>query len=250
MKAFVIGLEDKQSSYQGATQGVNQLRQFGINAEFYPGTPGDQAVTMAAKGRKTLYPYGIKSKKLTAEDLKKYVRPELYNEFIESHYWTIMERSKVDLADIGKLSRPGVIGCFYSHYNLWEKCVELNESIMIFEDDVKFYRGYMPVDFEGVLILSLGKTAFLNEPFKTYLESPQGSAQALPWKNASMPGTSGYAIMPSAAAGLVKKYRPYWCPSDNAINQFVCKIQIHNHLMGRHILSEEGNISMTKHKDW
>jgi hypothetical protein len=56
--------------------------------------------------------------------------------------------------DVGKLSRPGVIGCFYSHYNLWKKCVELKEPIMIFEDDVKFYRGYHPVEFDGVLILA------------------------------------------------------------------------------------------------
>ena len=30
----------------------------------------------------------------------------------------------------------GEIGCFLSHYTLWKKCVELNEPILIFEDDV------------------------------------------------------------------------------------------------------------------
>jgi hypothetical protein len=65
-----------------------------------------------------------------------------------------------------------------------------------------------------------------------------------------MPGASGYAITPDAALGLIKFYRPYWYPADNAINQFVCKIQIHNHLMGRNLLPEEGNVSMTKSKDW
>jgi hypothetical protein len=65
-----------------------------------------------------------------------------------------------------------------------------------------------------------------------------------------MPGASGYAITPGAALGLLKHYRGYYYPADNAINQFVCDIQIHNHIMGRNTLPEEGNISMTKSKDW
>ena len=61
---------------------------------------------------------------------------------------------------------------------------------------------------------------------------------------------SGYAITPDAALSLIKFYRPYWYPADNAINQFLCTIQIHNYIMGRNTLPEEGNISMTKAKDW
>jgi GR25 family glycosyltransferase involved in LPS biosynthesis len=34
--------------------------------------------------------------------------------------------------------RPGVVGCFLSHYQLWKKCVELNETIGIFEQDIEF----------------------------------------------------------------------------------------------------------------
>jgi GR25 family glycosyltransferase involved in LPS biosynthesis len=121
---------------------------------------------------------------------------------------------------------------------------------MIFEDDVKFYRNYRPVDFEGVLILSLGKKSFLSDPGKSYLENPTGRPSARLWRNFSMPGASGYAITPDAAQGLVKFYRPYWYPVDNAINQFVCQIHIHNYIMGRNLLPDEGNISMTKSKDW
>jgi GR25 family glycosyltransferase involved in LPS biosynthesis len=65
-----------------------------------------------------------------------------------------------------------------------------------------------------------------------------------------MPGASGYAIKPRAARGLIKFYKPYFYPADNAINQFLCKIQVHNYLMGRDKLKEEGNISMTRAKDW
>lgn len=34
-----------------------------------------------------------------------------------------------------KKNRPGVLGCFFSHYFLWEKCVQLNEPIIILEHD-------------------------------------------------------------------------------------------------------------------
>ncbi len=121
---------------------------------------------------------------------------------------------------------------------------------MIFEDDVKFYRGWHPVEFDGVLILSLGKSSFLTEPNKTYLETPTGIPRAVPWRNFSMPGASGYALTPDAALGLIKFYRPYWYPADNAINQYITPMYIHNYIMGRNTLPEEGNISMTKSKDW
>lgn len=34
-----------------------------------------------------------------------------------------------------KKGRPGVIGCFFSHFYLWKKCIELNEPICILEHD-------------------------------------------------------------------------------------------------------------------
>jgi len=106
------------------------------------------------------------------------------------------------------------------------------------------------VEFDGVLILSLGKSSYMSDPQKLYLENPTGTPVARKWQNFSMPGASGYAITPEAAQGLCKFYRPYWYPADNAINQFVCPIQISTYLMGRNTLPEEGNISMTKSKDW
>lgn len=250
MKAYIIYLPDREHSVHHSATMQKQLTDFGIKAELFEGIPGDVAVKLAAKSQKTLYPYSIKNKKLTRKDIEELIRPELHEDFFKRYHYTIFERHPIGDNHVGKLSRPGVIGCFYSHYSLWTKCVELNEPIMIFEDDVKFYRSYSPVDWDGVLILSLGKSSFLSEPQQTYLENPSGDPVAMPWRNFSMPGASGYAIKPDAALGLIKFYRPYWYPADNAINQFTCKINIHNYLMGRNLLPEEGNISMTKSKEW
>jgi GR25 family glycosyltransferase involved in LPS biosynthesis len=229
---------------------LKTLKSYGLDVYLHEGTPGDVAVKLAAKAQKTLYPYSIKNRTIDDADLKRLIRPKLYEEFKQRYHYTIVERQLIGENHIGKLSRPGVVGCFYSHYSLWEKCVELGEPIMIFEDDVKFYRGWNPIEFTGVLILSLGKSSFLSEPNKTYLENPTGIPRPMPWKNFSMPGASGYALTPDAALGLIKFYKPYWYPADNAINQFITPMYIHNYIMGRNTLPEEGNVSMTKSKDW
>jgi GR25 family glycosyltransferase involved in LPS biosynthesis len=250
LKAFIIYLPDREHSVTHSAYMVETLQGYGIDTELFEGIRGDEAVRLATKSKKTLYPYSIKNRKLSRAEIKEFIQPELQEDFFKNHWVDIQQRGIVAESDRGKLSRPGVIGCFYSHYALWTKCVDLGEPIMIFEDDVKFYREYYPVEFEGVLILSLGKSSFYNEPYKTYLENPTGVPQPRPWRNYSMPGASGYAITPDAALGLMKFYKPYWYPADNAINHHVCKIQIHNYIMGRNTLPEEGNISMTKSKDW
>lgn len=250
MKAFIIYLPDRPHSVEHSSYMMDKLRSYKLEPELFEGIKGDEAIKQAKKAGKTLYPFSIKNRRLSTSEIQEYIKPELWSAFIKQHEVQIYERQVIDEKDHGKLSRPGVVGCFYSHYALWTKCVDLQEPIMIFEDDVKFYRGWHPVEWNGVLILSLGKSSFLTDPWKTYLENPSGNPQPMPWKNFSMPGASGYAITPDAALGLMKFYKPYWYPADNAINQYRCTMNIHNYLMGRNTLDEEGNISMTKSKDW
>jgi GR25 family glycosyltransferase involved in LPS biosynthesis len=250
MKAYVIYLPSHEHSVSHSAYMLETLKSYGLAAELFEGFPGDQAVALANKSKKTLYPYSIKTKELALSEVKELIRPELYDNFVKEYYYKIIQRQPIRENHIGKFSRPGVIGCFYSHYHLWKKCVELGEPIMIFEDDVKFYRGWTPVSWDGVLILSLGKSSFLSGPQKTYLEDPSGLPMAVNWKNYSMPGASGYAITPNAAQILVKFYKPYWYPADNAINKSLVSMHIHNYIMGRNTIKDEGNVSMTKSKEW
>ncbi len=249
MKAYIIYLPDRPHSVSHATGMLKTLTGYGLDANLYEGTPGTVAIRNLEKDKRQLYPYSIKNRELSESEVKIAIRPEYWDEFKQNYTWKIYERQRIG-TDEGKMKRPGVVGCFYSHYGLWQRCVELGEPIMIFEDDVKFYRGWSPVDWEGVLILSLGKSSFLNEPYQTYLENPTGPPQPMPWRQFSMPGASGYAIKPNAALSLVKFYKSWYRPADNAINNEHCKLEIHNYIMGRNTLDHEGNISMTKAKDW
>jgi glycosyl transferase family 25 len=146
------------------------------------------------------------------------------------------------------MQNPGEMGCFDSHYRLWEKCVELNEPIMIFEDDVKFTRAYIPVEFDEVLITVFGNPT-KSAKYYHYLTEPTGQAEAKGYWQASMPGTPGYAIKPLAAKKLVDMYRNTYLPSDNAMMAGIVKIQVHSHVMGRALVSEDGKKSLVRGKN-
>ncbi len=117
-------------------------------------------------------------------------------------------------ADINKR-----IACAQSHYRLWQKCVELNETICILEHDAIFIRKFEPFDFEGGVLalnspikatfMSAEYDAALTEgvndiPYITDLSKPQG-----------LPGNSAYVIKPWAAQELIDKQNEIgWWPND------------------------------------
>jgi len=135
MKAFIIYLPDREHSVKHSAYMLETLTGYGIDANLFEGIKGDDAVRLAAKSKKTLYPFSIKNQKLGEREIKEYIRPELWEEFKKEFHHTVYRRQYIGQEDIGKLSRPGVVGCFYSHYALWNKCIELGEPIMIFEDE-------------------------------------------------------------------------------------------------------------------
>lgn len=250
MKAYIIYLPDREHSVTHSKYMINKLKSYNIDANLFEGTKGNDTEKIFAKEQRELYPFGIKSKFLNKEEMAELLKKELPKDFWEVYDIQMVEKSRLSDKEIQKISRPGVKGCFHSHFRLWRLCIELNEPIMIFEDDVTFYREYKPVDFTDILIVSLGKNSFYNEPFKSYLECPDGPAESVEWKNFSMPGASGYVISPNGARNLVKFYRHLYTPADNAINKNLVDIKITTYIMGRNTTEDEGNISMTKSKDW
>ena len=98
---------------------LETLKSYKLDAELFEGIPGDRAVQLAAKSKKKLYPYSIKNRLLDAQDIQQLIRPELYDEFLKKYHYKMVERQLIGEDHVGKLSRPGVVGCFYSHYALW-----------------------------------------------------------------------------------------------------------------------------------
>ena len=198
-KTFIIHLSKIKSSLESALQLQKDLTSINIDAELFEGTYGSDAEEIFKKESRQVHPTSFKG------------------EAVDERY-------------TNKTKRPGVMGCFYSHYRLWQKCVELNETICVFEDDVAIHRPLISVPFDDVLILTLG--ARKSEKYKQYLHNPSGDPMAEDYHNASMPGTTGYAITPQGAKKLLTVYNKTFLASDNAMNVMVVDIKIHNYLVG------------------
>lgn len=84
--------------------------------------------------------------------------------------------------------KPGVRGCFLSHWLLWNKCVELNEPIGIFEDDVLFLKPFNNnsgfIDILKLEKLQQGKRYAAGDWWEgahAYILTPAGAKKLINW---------------------------------------------------------------------
>ena len=77
--------------------------------------------------------------------------------------------------------RPGTIGCLLSHYFLWKKSIELNESICILEHDVIIHAPIPQIEFTDVYKFVIGpetKPTYIGRWWASgagYCVTPQGA---------------------------------------------------------------------------
>jgi glycosyl transferase, family 25 len=57
----------------------------------------------------------------------------------------IRYNNKKRMVRVGAPMSGGEIACFASHYSLWKKCIELDETIIVLEDDVKIRNNFISV---------------------------------------------------------------------------------------------------------
>lgn len=222
MNSYIICLSKIPASLETALQLKKQLKNFNMPAELFEGTYGTEAVKLMEEEGRVLHPFGIKGPNAAPPS---------------------------DLESASKIESPGVKGCFYSHYRLWQKCADINEPIIIWEDDIVVLRPYIPVEWKDVLVLSLGHPT-KSEKYKDFLHSPIGEPCAVEYHQTSMPGCCGYALQPHAAKKLVETYSKTFLPADNAINQYHVTIQIHNYVMGTALTKKDGKKSLTRTSFW
>jgi len=114
------------------------------------------------------------------------------------------------------IDNPGHQGCFLSHFELWMKCVKLNDPIIILEHDGIFVRE-LPADildhFDGVLkldpfdvfdtteIYTAQVHEHMNKPVAVWHQPARGT-----WHGVGefIWGAYGYIIKPNAALELVQ----------------------------------------------
>lgn len=109
----------------------------------------------------------------------------------------------------------GEIGCFLSHWYLWEECARLDEPFLILEDDIQFTRK-----IDSTIVDQPGDLIYLawNEML------PQGSGVNTPcypyW-------TSAYIIKPKAAKYLIKSnFRHNIIPADEVLPRITDQVDV------------------------
>lgn len=219
MKAYVIGLGMINSSFESAMQVYNQLKSYGLEVHFHEGTYGDQVEQIFAQENRVLHHTSFKGNPVD-------------DEYRQSSM------------------RLGVMACFHSHYRLWQHCVAINEPILIFEDDVIFERGWIPVEWQDVLLVATGKSVYQTDWYAEKLYNPTGDPVAVGLNRKVMPGAVGYGLTPQGAKKLTQFYANCFLPADNSMNATVVQLECHTHLMGRAALDTDGKKSLTKSQIW
>lgn len=119
------------------------------------------------------------------------------------------------------------IACAQSHYLLWKKCIELDETILILEHDAIFTKRFEPFDFDGgICSINSPINATFNADLYDHLliegvnEVPWVADRTIPQ---GLPGNSAYIIKPWAARVLIDLQDTIgWWPNDAIMCRQLC----------------------------
>lgn len=114
----------------------------------------------------------------------------------------------------GRKLSPGEKGCFASHYKLWQKCLEFNESIFVLEDDVEFTQAFNAQNLEKILKspYEYVRIHYIKEKSSYALNNHFNITFS------NVVGTRGYFIKPSAAKKFIKKCQFLIKPVDDSMD--------------------------------
>lgn len=109
------------------------------------------------------------------------------------------------------------VGCFASHIAVWEKCVELNEAILVLEDNISISPELL-TNFNALESITekykLVKLCALHPQKFKVIESLSNKLDVVRY-NRSVCGTQGYTITPDAAKKLLAQSHCIVEPVDN-----------------------------------
>lgn len=155
MKAFVIAITDFEPSLNAAKRCIESANKLGIGVDVF------DAITPKKNPLDLLKKYNIK----------------------ESDFGTTYSR------------KINGISCFLSHYMLWKKAYEENETILIFEHDSIVVSNFDP-NVEFNMLISIGKPSY-----GAFKEPPTGIN--LLTSKRYLPGAHAYMVKPLGAKALI-----------------------------------------------
>tara|TARA_Y100000389_G_scaffold204831_1_gene259995 strand:- start:10386 stop:11081 length:696 start_codon:yes stop_codon:yes gene_type:complete len=169
------------------------------------------------------------------------ITPKTLHKWDKKYNLAVMKPSHMYDRQIGKNGTKYTYECKYSnflnHYTLWNKCIELNEPIIILEHDVFAVKAW-DADFDEMLVLNMHSGLHQNifdstskpsliEGIHTYVNPFLNYKAKNIWLNAGMiPGSAAYAISPKGAKRIIANVKKHgWDKADYIINTKSIRMQ-------------------------
>lgn len=188
MKSFVIYLPSIPHTVTASQFALQSAKNFGLDCDLFEGFTPSQADAYISKEKLKMYEPGPKIFKI-------------------------------------KNKKGGVRGCMISHLNLWKKCTELNEPIMILEHDAEVVSSTFKVDFEDVLHLDAHR--FVDPDPDEGIDPTVEKLDHYRKGEQQLKGAYGYLVKPHAARRLVQgAYEDGITAADMFVKDKYVKIQV------------------------
>tara|TARA_R110001592_G_scaffold178141_1_gene418792 strand:- start:4854 stop:5582 length:729 start_codon:yes stop_codon:yes gene_type:complete len=117
----------------------------------------------------------------------------------------------------------GELGCFASHFLLWNKCVELKKPIVVLEDDLiinESLNDALKIAAEQISTLQYLRLAATYPKPKTYKKIKSLGQFDLIDHIRGPSGTLGYVISPDASADLIKHAEKWFIAVDDYMDRY------------------------------
>lgn len=133
------------------------------------------------------------------------------------HYLFEKYNHKKRFLQKGNALKKGELGCFASHYLLWQKCLELNKPIIIIEDDAVIYKEfkYFYKNITNIAQQSEYLRLFVNTGNHPYVKIGNNNGFDIVRYLKGPRATRGYFIKPSAAKKFIDKAQEWVWPVDD-----------------------------------
>jgi glycosyl transferase family 25 len=167
-----------------------------------------------------------------APDRKRHSEAQLRAAGLEAEFFSGVDGRTLDFDEFAPFLRAnpfafrplsrGEIGCFASHYRLWQECAARGRPMLILEDDFLFQGNIR--DLTTILPGLLQQYSFLRlagaHPCKGKILGPVAEGLSVVRLDEGPFGTHAYAVSPAAAARLVRHSRVWSRPVDVYIDAF------------------------------
>ncbi|MFC3848147.1 glycosyltransferase family 25 protein [Helicobacter baculiformis] len=158
-----------------------------------------------------------------------------YRAWLEACYYAIKFR--------GKMMSLGELGCYASHYTLWQRCVALQEPICVLEDDIMLQSHF----FESLAHLqehieTLGWVRLMH--LFSYLKIPTTISKVQEIReNTCGSGTQGYCITPKVASIFLEVSKNKWVMPVDWVMENHYLHGVRNFVIEPFMIAEEQNLS-------